>query len=114
MHHPMRDLRQLIQRRDSLWRVCTWIMAFLLFLPGPSLNAQVDRIVGRVGEGRRISLKGNVHPQAQAQVDQGPVDPSLKLSYITLALNKSEAQRVALDKLLNDQQNPSSPLFHRW
>jgi subtilase family serine protease len=97
-----------------VWRVCAWIFAFSFSLGSPPLMAQENRIVGKVDESRRILLKGNVHPKAQGQYDQGPVDPSLKLSYITLALKKSAAQQAALDDLLQEQQNFSSQLLHRW
>jgi uncharacterized protein (TIGR03437 family) len=46
--------------------------------------------------------------------DQGPVDPSLKLGYITIVMKPSESQQAALEKLLEEQQNPSSPNYHRW
>jgi subtilase family serine protease len=59
-------------------------------------------------------MSGHVHPAARAEYDQGRVSPSLQLSYATLTLAPSAAQQTALDQLLADQQNPTSPNYHRW
>ena len=39
---------------------------------------------------------------------------SLKLSYVTLTLTQSDAQKADLKNLLAEQQNPSSGNYHRW
>jgi subtilase family serine protease len=44
----------------------------------------------------------------------GAVDPSLKLSYVTLLMAPSPSQQKALDQLLAQQQNPTSPNYHKW
>jgi uncharacterized protein (TIGR03437 family) len=59
-------------------------------------------------------LKGIRHPKALPQYDQGRVDPSLELSYVTLLLKPSPDQQASLDRLLADQQDPSSPSHHKW
>lgn len=79
----------------------------------PPLAAQERRILGDVNENRRITVPGNIHPKARQEFDQGPVDPSLKLS-ITLAFKKSNAQQADLAQLLRQQQEPASPLFRKW
>ena len=76
--------------------------------------AQPDRIVTPIDNNQTVVLKGSVHPRAQPQFDQGPVDPSMKLGRITLQVNPSPEQQAALDKLLADQQDPASPNYHNW
>ena len=51
---------------------------------------------------------------AEAQLDQGPVDPSFQMAYMALLLRPSAAQKASLDRLLAEQQNSASPEFHRW
>jgi subtilase family serine protease len=80
----------------------------------PNLLAQPDRIADRVDANRRVVLLGNVNPRVQPQYDQGAVEPSLKLTYVSMALKKSAAQQADLDNLLKQQQDRSSPLFHKW
>jgi subtilase family serine protease len=71
------------------------------------------RVSGPVDPTRGVMLKGNVHRQANSLNDLGPVDPGLNLR-LTLYLKRSGAQQVALERLLKNQEDPSSPQFHRW
>ena len=59
-------------------------------------------------------VRGNVHAKAQAQYDQGPAAPAFELEYVTLRLKHSSDQQAALDRLLAEQQDPSSANFHKW
>ena len=77
------------------------------------LLAQENRILGPIGPDRG-TLAGSLHPKAQAQFDQGLVEPSLKIPYITIMLKPSIAQQAGLERLLEDQQDHSSPSYHRW
>ncbi|HMD71154.1 MAG TPA: protease pro-enzyme activation domain-containing protein [Bryobacteraceae bacterium] len=79
-----------------------------------NLSAQQNRVVGNIDTHRTVTLRGNVSPEAQPQYDQGPADPGLKIGEITLVLKKSPAQQAALEKLLADQQDASSPDYHKW
>ena len=76
--------------------------------------AQADRIIGPIDSSQTIPLAKSLHPQAQPQYDLGPVDPSMKLSYITLLMAPSPSQQKDLDQLLAQQQNRTSPLYHQW
>jgi uncharacterized protein (TIGR03437 family) len=76
--------------------------------------AQESRIPGLIDSTQTVTLKGNVNPKAQAQYDLGPVDPAFKLNYVTLALKPSTKQQAALEQLLGEQQDRSSPNYHRW
>jgi uncharacterized protein (TIGR03437 family) len=84
-----------------------------LFVPA-LLLAQQDRIAGPIEGAKAVVLNGNVNPRAQPQFDQGPVDPSLQLALVTLALKPTPQQQAALQQLLNEQQDRSSPNYHRW
>ncbi len=81
--------------------------ALLLCFPSAELMAQ------RNG-GRRVALNGHIHPKALPENDQGPVESSLTIPSVTLVLKQSAAQQAELDKLLAEQQDPSSPNYHRW
>jgi uncharacterized protein (TIGR03437 family) len=85
-----------------------------LALPPAALLAQENRIAGPVDPGRTVLLKGNVHPKAQAQYDRGPVEPSFELAYVTLLFKPSPSQQAALEQLLAQQQDPSSPNYDQW
>ena len=67
-----------------------------------------------IDESRSVTLDGNVHPLARAEFDQGAVNPGARLDRMLLLLKPSTEQQAALDELVAAQQNPHSPLYHRW
>ena len=83
-------------------------------LASASLFAQPARIRGHIDGTQRIALKGHIHPKAQAEYDQGPVDASFTLPSMSLVLKPSAAQQADLDQLLQEQQDPASANYHRW
>jgi uncharacterized protein (TIGR03437 family) len=87
----------------------------LTFLTFASLvSAQPSRIARVIDSTRRITLTGHLHPRARLEYDQGRVSPSLELSYVTLALAPSAAQKADLDQFLAAQQDPASANYHHW
>jgi Pro-kumamolisin, activation domain/FG-GAP-like repeat len=97
----------------TLCRVCQVASVGLLF-QAVVLNAQPTRISEPINEAQRVELRGNVSPGAQPVYDQGAVEPSFSLPSISLLLKPSAQQQSALAILLRDQQDPSSPDYHRW
>src|ERR1700749_2436976 len=85
-----------------------------LFIFSVVANAQQSRITTRIDNAERLILTGHIHPRAIPANNRGRVAPSLKLSYVTLTLTQSAAQKSDLTNLLAEQQNPSSPNYHRW
>src|SRR5580658_2596726 len=90
-----------------------WACGALLLISGAA-NAQQNRITKPIDNSQRVTLSGHVHPKATPANDRGRVAPSLKLSYVTLTLTQSDSQKADLKNLLAEQQNPSSPNYHRW
>jgi uncharacterized protein (TIGR03437 family) len=88
--------------------------SLILFLSWLPLAAQQDRLSGPIDSTRTNVLRGMVSPYIRRAQDLGPVDPSQKISYITLGFRKTAAQQAALDRLLVEMQDPSSPNFHKW
>ena len=84
---------------------------FVFLLLAATLLAQPAR---KIDDSRRISLPASVHPKAQVENDQGPLEPSTRISFVTMALKPTDEQQTALEKLLAEQQDRSSPNYHRW
>jgi subtilase family serine protease len=77
--------------------------------------ATPDRITAAVDDSQRTTLAGNIHPMAlRATSDLGEVDSSQKLQWVTVYFSMPAAQQAALTQLLQDQQNPASPLYQQW
>jgi len=67
-----------------------------------------------VNENALVTLRGNTHPLAQPQFDQGAAPPDLPMARMLLVLKRSDAQEAALEQLLDDQQDRNSPSYHQW
>ncbi len=91
-------------------------IALLLFLGSLAFGqmAQRNRILRPVDNRSMVRLRGTLHPQARAAFDQGPASPILKMQRMTLFFQPTAEQQAALDQLLAEQQDPSSPNYHKW
>jgi subtilase family serine protease len=72
------------------------------------------RITQSINESRLTVLKGNTHPLARPQFDRGAAPADLPMNRMLLVLQRSPEQEAALEKLLDDQQDKSSPSYHKW
>ncbi|HLX00138.1 MAG TPA: protease pro-enzyme activation domain-containing protein [Candidatus Acidoferrales bacterium] len=95
------------------------LVFFSLLICSLSLSAQTQNtrtplIQTAVNEGNLTTLKGNVHPLANAKFDQGTAPDSLLMDRMLLVLKRSSTDEAALRKLEDDQQSKSSPNFHNW
>ena len=91
-----------------------WKLLLPLLASTLCLAAQSDRITGPIDSGQMATLPGHVNRNAKPQYDQGQVEPSLQFSYVTLVIAPSPSQQIALDLLLAQQQDRSSPNYHKW
>lgn len=91
------------------------ILLGISLLAGAWLHAQApNRITQEVDPGR-LQVLPNHHPLwANPANDLGPVPANQDMGQLTLVLERSPQQELALEKLIADQQNPASPEFHRW
>ena len=75
-----------------------------------------SRITARIDDSVVTRLPGSTHRAIRdaATQDTGRVAPDLALNRLQLVLTSSPEQLAALEQLLRDQQDPSSPRFHQW
>jgi len=76
--------------------------------------APPDRVVSPVDNSQLVQLKTPVPRFAQAQNDAGPLAPTKRIYGMSLVLKPSAAQQTDLNQLLEAQQDPRSPDYHRW
>jgi hypothetical protein len=72
------------------------------------------RITQAIDETQMVRLKGNVHPLARPEFDQGVVDDATPMNRMLLVLQRSPEQQVAVQELMGEQLSKDSPNFHRW
>jgi subtilase family serine protease len=93
------------------------VLASTVLIPARASLTQTrlkDRITHSIDDRSRFVVQGHLHPLAQPQMDQGRLDPQLRLHRITMMFNRTDAQQSGLESLLQEQQNPSSPNYQQW
>jgi subtilase family serine protease len=82
----------------------------------PRASAQTTKrlVTQAVDESQRVALRGSVHPLARAEFDKGAMADTQPINRIYLLLNRSADQQTALDKLMLEQMDKSSPNYHQW
>lgn len=100
----------------------------LLFFGSPRVDAQSNaqsaaafqapavpaRITQAIDETQLVRLKGNVHPLARPEFDQGPVSDATPMKRMMLLLQRSPEQKTALQQFMAEQMSNESPNFHKW
>jgi hypothetical protein len=91
------------------------LIACVAAIATPLLAEQTPaRVTQSVDNTVRTVLRGNVHPLALAQFDQGEAPPDLVLHRMLLVLKRSDQQEAALRGLIDDQQDKHSGNYHQW
>ncbi|MFZ0979814.1 MAG: protease pro-enzyme activation domain-containing protein, partial [Candidatus Acidiferrales bacterium] len=105
-----------MQNRFRFLRGCLVTAAFALLsfaVFGQTSNVQ-PRITAAIDESRLTTLRGNTHPLARPEFDRGAAPDSLPMLRMLLVLQRSQAQESALETLMEQQQDKSSPNYHAW
>jgi subtilase family serine protease len=89
---------------------------FLLagFLSSVSFAVKPDRITRDIDPSQSVAVKGNVPGLARPNFDLGRADSSKLIQGVTLVFHPSAAQQQDLENLLAQQQDRSSPNYHKW
>ncbi len=105
--------------RTSLSRAVAGIFTACLLTAG--LSAQViaspvvpNRITQPIDNSFRVTLHGMVSPLANAANDRGVAPASMQVDSIQMVLKRSASQEAALRSLIQAQNTPGSPEYHKW
>jgi hypothetical protein len=79
-----------------------------------ALVASRPLITQPVDESQLTILKGNTHPLARPEFNLGTAPATLPMQRMLLVLKRSPEQEFALRRLLDNQQDKSSPSYHKW
>ncbi len=77
-------------------------------------SAARSLITAPIDESKLTVLEGNTYPLARAQYDQGSAPASLAMDRMLLVLKSSPEQVTALQTLLAEQTDKTSPNYHKW
>ena len=76
--------------------------------------AAQDRITGPVDDRVVTRIPATTHRAIRGAQDNGRVAADTALDRMQLVLSSSPEREAALEQLLGDQQDPSSPRYHQW
>ena len=93
---------------------CLLLLIMGALFPASQAQTLEDRITQPIESSSMVALAGSVHPQARAEFDQGLSDNSKVLAGMTINFKRTEAQEASLAALLQAQQDPASPSYHKW
>lgn len=100
--------------------ICIFCLAVVLaglgiIAPEAALAQRVSPLVTTpVDDSVRMPLAGNVHPLARREFDKGEAPDDLAFGRLLLVLRRAPQQAAALERLIENQQDKSSPQYHRW
>jgi hypothetical protein len=86
----------------------------ILFCEGVIAAQAPTLITSTIDESRLVAVGHSTHPMARAEFDRGAASDSLPMERMLLVLKRSAERQAALDKFLEEVQQPGSPNFHRW
>lgn len=115
----------LLTRRSS---VCVWLFLAVLastlslsaqIAPGSAAAAlqpiaQANRVSAKANLAAQVRLTGHIPSWATAERQTATAVDLSTPSHVSLVLRRDAAVEAAFEKLISDQQNPSSPLYHHW
>jgi len=77
-------------------------------------SSTAKRITQSIDESKVVTLTGSTHRLANAQFDRGAVSESTPMEHMYLQLHRGPEQEKALEKFMREQQDPTSPNYHKW
>jgi len=71
-------------------------------------------ITQHIDDAKRIALRGNTRPEANAKNDWGQVSDSFSMEHMLLQLRRPAEQEEAFKQFIQELQTPGSPNYHHW
>lgn len=96
------------------WKIFGVVILVAVSIPADAQLSAQSRIGQKVGSDSTVALKGSTSPLAQPQYEIGRVGGATKFSGVSIHFKLSAAQQADLDSLLQQQQDPASPNYHKW
>lgn len=72
------------------------------------------RVTGEIIDANRVTLAGNVRPEANAANDRGIVADNLPMQHMLLQLKRSAEEEQAVADYIDSLYDRGSPNFHQW
>lgn len=100
------------RERAILYTLIGFLICFTL--GGVSRAQKPPQIRGEINNTQIVRLAHTTHPLVRTLIDCGQVEGEKSLGRMLLVLSPPAENEEELKKLLEEQQNPNSPNYHRW
>ncbi|HTQ85307.1 MAG TPA: protease pro-enzyme activation domain-containing protein [Candidatus Solibacter sp.] len=101
----------MVNRRFWVGVCSLGMLAAAMVIAGPATKAQGRR---RVDEGKRVVLRGNTRPEANAKNDRGAVSDNVRFEHMLLLLQRPPEVEQALVHYIDTLNDKNSPNYHLW
>lgn len=108
------DPAKMTSMNPAVRLILTVLLLVSCLTPAMNQTASRNRIWRQVDSSERAFVQGTAPPWARAELDRGRINRSQMLAAASLVFRLSPEQQAALDDLLERQQDPSSPNYHKW
>jgi pseudomonalisin len=90
-------------------------VSITLLLVSITALAQHERAIREpINDNDTVVRDRDIHPLARPEFDRGRADSSQRMDKMVLVMNLGPGKDKEVDHLIEQQQDPSSPLFHHW
>ena len=107
-----------MKQTRSVWMGRAIGLGLVLFFSWAAAGQQTGTVAPRITQAinleQLVTLRGNTHPLARPQFDQGAASAGQSMERILVVLQRSPQQESALQNLLLEQQMKSSSNYHMW
>src|ERR1022692_1565426 len=93
----------------SALRLVLFVLLFEASLVAQRTIHPVNRVTTVIDDRFTVLRPADRHSLARAEFDAGPASPDQPMERMVLVLSPDPDQQIALDELLDAQQNPESP-----
>jgi hypothetical protein len=92
----------------------TCLAIALILEPSLTVLRGQQRLPNRIDTQQKTILRRSRTPRIEGLVSDGAVEDSMRVSGISFRFTPTYEQQMELERLLRDQQDPSSPMYHAW
>ena len=101
-------------KRVSLVAICTLILLACGRAAFSAGSRTPPLVTAAIDKNALITLAGNTRPEATAANDRGAVADDVAMEHLMLQLRRAPEQEQALEKYLDELEDPKSPNYHHW
>jgi subtilase family serine protease len=97
-----------------VFKAVSIFLPFLVAVVSFAQSAPPSRIVEAIDDARFTAVHGSGRRMAESALDRGRLDGSTQLHNVSIMFKLAPAQQRELDMLLAQQQDDTSPNYHKW